>query len=81
MLSTLRRSGGSLVITIPKAFTEQNHLNDGSLVELRLEGEELTIKARKRPRYKLDDLMAEMPEGLPIVEGWDEMPSVGLETD
>lgn len=32
-----------------------------------------------RPRYKLADLMAEMPEGLPRVEGWDETPSVGLQ--
>ncbi len=31
------------------------------------------------PRYKLANLMAEMPQGLPRVEGWDEMPSVGLE--
>lgn len=31
--------------------------------------------------YELADLMAEMPRGLPRVEGWDEMPSVGLEND
>jgi antitoxin ChpS len=37
------------------------------------------IEAPARPRYKLADLMAEMPRGLPSVEGWDEMPSVGLE--
>ncbi len=39
----------------------------------------MTIEAPTRPRYKLVDLMAEMPQGLPRVEGWDEMPSVGLE--
>jgi len=27
----------------------------------------------------LADLMAEMPDGLPRVEGWDDMPTVGLE--
>lgn len=79
MLQTLRKAGGSLVMTIPKAFTDQNGLNDGSQVELRLEGNKLTVEATARPRYKLADLMAEMPQGLPLVEGWDEMPLVGLE--
>lgn len=79
MLQTLRRAGGSLVMTIPKAFTEQNHLNEGSHVSLQLEGNTLTVQAQARPRYNLIDLMAEMPDGLPKVSGWDEMPSVGLE--
>lgn len=39
----------------------------------------MTVEAPVRPRYKLTDLMAEMPEGLPRVGGSDEMPSVGLE--
>lgn len=81
MLQTLRRAGGSLVMTVPKAFIEQNDLTDGSQVELHLAGKKMTVEALSRPRYKLADLMAEMPEGLPRVEGWDEMPSVGLEND
>lgn len=79
MFQTLRRAGGSLVMTVPKAFIEQNGLNDGSQVELHLSGKKMTVEAPTRPRYKLVDLMAEMPDGLPRVEGWDEMPSVGLE--
>ena len=31
------------------------------------------------PKYKLEDLIAEMPDGLPIIEEWENMPSVGLE--
>lgn len=79
MLQTLRKAGGSLVMTIPKAFIEQNCLGEGSQVELHLLGKKMTIEAPTRPRYKLADLLAEMPEGLPHVEGWDEMPVVGLE--
>lgn len=79
MLQTLRRAGGSLIMTVPKAFIEQNHLAEGSQVELKLDGNTLTIAAPQRPRYKLSELLAEMPEGLPRVEGWDEMPDVGLE--
>lgn len=81
MLQTLRRAGGSLVMTIPKAYIEQNDLQDGSQVELVLEGNQMTINASiKRRRYKLEDLLAEMPAGkLPVVEGWDVMPPAGLE--
>lgn len=80
MLQTLRRAGGSLVMTVPKAFIEQNHLQEGSQVELSLEGSRMTIEAPTKRRYKLEDLLAEMPEGkLPKVEGWDNTPAVGLE--
>ena len=79
MLQSLRRAGGSLVMTVPSAFVEQNALFNGSQVELHLAGETMTIRAPTKPRYKLADLMAEMPDGLPRVEGWEEMPTVGLE--
>lgn len=32
-----------------------------------------------KPKYRLADLMAEMPDGFPRVEGWDELPPVGRE--
>lgn len=79
MLQTLRRAGGSLVMTVPKAFIEQNGLSEGSQVELHLLGKKMTVEAPTRPRYKLADLIAEMPQGLPRVEGWEDMPPVGLE--
>jgi len=62
-----------------RAFIDQNCLAEGSQVELHLAGKKMTVEAPSRPRYRLADLMAEMPGGLPRVEGWDEMPSVGLE--
>ncbi|MFN4329527.1 MAG: AbrB/MazE/SpoVT family DNA-binding domain-containing protein [Limnobacter sp.] len=80
MLQTLRKAGGSLVMTVPKAFIEQNGLSEGSQVELQLQGRRMTVEAPTRRRYKLVDLMNEMPEGLQKVEGWDEMLSVGLES-
>ena len=80
MLQTLRRAGGSLVMTVPKAFIEQNHLQDGSQVELSLEGNRMTIAAPTRRRYKLADLMAEMPAGkMPMVDGWDQLTPAGRE--
>ncbi|MEN9373050.1 MAG: hypothetical protein RIR79_602 [Pseudomonadota bacterium] len=82
MLQSLRRAGGSLVMTVPKAFIEQNGLFEGAKVELHLWGKTMTVEAPNKPskkRYQLADLMAEMPDGLPRVEGWDTMPDVGLE--
>ena len=80
MLQTLRRAGGSLVMTVPKVFIEQNHLQEGSQVELSLEGSRMTISAPTKKKYKLEDLMAEMPSGkLPMVEGWDNLAPVGRE--
>jgi antitoxin ChpS len=79
MLQTLRRAGGSLVMTVPKAFIEQNRLQDGSQVELLLEGARMTVSATRKRRYKLEDLLAEMPGKLPRTDGWDEMKPVGRE--
>lgn len=81
MLQTLRKAGGSLVMTVPKAFIDQNGLKEGFQVELRMAGKKMTVEVPSRPRYKLADLMAEMSEGFPRVEGWDEMPATGLEMD
>jgi antitoxin ChpS len=79
MLQTLRRAGGSLVMTVPKTFVEQNQLQEGSQVELSVAAHQMTISAVHRPRYKLADLLAEMPGELPQVLGWDEMSPVGGE--
>lgn len=69
MLQTLRRAGGSLLMTVPKAFIEQNHLQVSSKVELSLADIRMTIEASKSKRYKLENLMAEMPAGkLPMAE-------------
>ncbi|MBG7622095.1 hypothetical protein I5R65_21695 [Herbaspirillum sp. AP02] len=45
-------------------------------VELEQGGENADAILKK----KLADLLAEMPHGLPRVDGWDDMPSVGLES-
>lgn len=80
MLQTLRRAGGSLVMTVPKAFIEQNQLQEGSQVDLLLEGARMSVTApARRRRYKLSELLAEMPGELPRVEGWEELQAIGNE--
>jgi antitoxin ChpS len=78
MWQTLRKAGGSLVMTVPKAFIDQNSLGDGSKVKLQLDGAKMTVEAKSRPRYKLDDLIAEMSGCLPRVEGWEVAQSVEI---
>ena len=79
MLSaSLRRSGGSLILTIPQTYVEQNHLNAGSRMSVEINGAELKVKPG-RGRPKLSELLAATPDGLVRTDGWDEMPLAGGE--
>ena len=76
--ASLRRSGGSLIITIPAAWAEQNGLDAGSSVAVELSGAELTLRAlRKRP--SLEALLAQTPTGEQRAENWDTVAPVGRE--
>jgi len=79
MRQTLRKAGGSLVMTIPKSFVAQNGLSEGSQVELVLSGKKMMVEAMPKPKYKLNELLAEMPQEFPLVEQWDELQETGLE--
>jgi antitoxin ChpS len=77
--ASLRRSGGSLIMTIPQSYIEQNHLDAGSRVQVEINGAELRVKpGRQRP--KLSELLASTPDAAESrAEGWEEMPRVGAE--
>jgi len=76
--ASLRRSGGSLIMTIPPSYVEQNHLDAGSRLFVEINGAELKVKpGRQRP--KLAELLVATPENLARVTGWDEMADVGAE--
>lgn len=78
LTSTLRRSGGSLIITIPQAYAEQNSLKAGSSIFVAIDGEELRLKPALK-RKSLAARLALTPDGLHRVEAWDSMPPVGSE--
>ena len=78
LIASLRRSGGSLILTVPQAYIEQNHLEPGAKLAVEIVGAELRLKPAK-PRRSLAELLAATPEGLQRVEGCDEMPTVGQE--
>ena len=76
--ASLRRSGGSLIMTIPPSYVEQNHLDAGSRVLLEINGAVLKLKPG-RQRRNLSDLLAATPGELARVVDWDEMPALGAE--
>lgn len=75
--ATLRKSGGSLIMTIPQSFTVQNRLTSGSEVSVSIHGDELIVRPG-RSRKSLKDLLAATPK-TNRAEGWDDMPSAGAE--
>jgi antitoxin ChpS len=76
--AALRRSGGSLIVTIPQSYIEQNHLDAGSLLHIHIAGAELTLRAA-RQRPKLANLLKATPRGARRVAGWDELGTAGAE--
>ncbi len=78
LTAALRRSGGSLIVTIPQSFVEQNQLHAGSPLAVEIHGSELRLRPG-RVRPSLDELLAATPRGRNRVDGWDEMQTVGAE--
>lgn len=78
LTASLRRSGGSLIITIPQPYIEQNRLKAGAVLSVEIAGAELRLKP-SRQRRSLTDLLAATPNGLHRVKGWDELPAIGNE--
>ena len=76
--ASLRRSGGSYIMTVPLSYVEQNHLNAGSKLAIEIVGDELKIKPH-RPRRSLAELLAATPPGVCRAEGWDELGATGVE--
>jgi antitoxin ChpS len=55
----LRKVGGSVMLAVPGAILDLLHLEAGAAVELAVEGERLVVKQQTKPRYTLDDLLAQ----------------------
>lgn len=68
-------------MTATKPLIEQDERSGDSQVEAHSTVKQRSEHVPSRQRYAIPDLMAEMSEGLPRVEGWDDMPNVGLEND
>lgn len=59
MRTSVARWGNSLAVRLPKGIAENVHLSEGSDVTFTTEGGKLIIESA-RPKYALEDLLAQM---------------------
>ena len=57
--TSLRKVGGSIMLAVPPAFLDQLHLQVGSTVSLAVDHGNLVVNPNPRPRYTLDELLAQ----------------------
>lgn len=78
----LRKVGGSVMLAIPPALLDVTKLTAGRRVEVSLEGGRLVIEPQRRPRYTLDELLAQCDRSAPRSaeeRDWVESGTVGNE--
>jgi antitoxin ChpS len=65
---TLRRAGGSLVLTIPRAHAKTLGLSEGERMDVSIADGKLiaTPQATTRPRYRLEELLAQCDAAAPL---------------
>jgi antitoxin MazE len=78
MQARIQKWGNSLAIRIPKAFAEEAGLETDSPVEITLYEGRLVISPRHKPKYTLEELLAQVTDDN-IHEEIDTGPSVGNE--
>lgn len=62
MQTRVREWGNSLAVRIPKAFADEAGLETNSPVELVLQDGEIIIRAVRKKKYHLEDLVAQITD-------------------
>ncbi len=76
----IKKWGNSAAIRIPQAILAQFHIQENDRFDVEINEQFLVLRpVVKKEGYSLRQLMAEMPDGLPMVNEWNDMPDVGLE--
>ena len=57
--TNLRKVGGSVMLAVPPAILDLLHLKAGATVGLAVDGERLVVEPRTKPKYTLDELLAQ----------------------
>lgn len=57
--TSLRKVGGSVMLAVPPAILELLNLRAGSRIGIAVDGGRLLLEPDVRPRYSLDDLLAQ----------------------
>lgn len=79
----LKKSGGSLIATVPASARDTLHLHEGQEMAVMVEGETLVLKpAVQRPKYTLEELLAQCDFDAPYSDeerAWLDAEPVGRE--
>lgn len=80
MLHTnLRKVGGSVMLAVPPTLLKKLGLDAGKTVSLDVQDGKLLVEPKKKPAYKLADLLAEQQALNLEQDAWDSMKPVGRE--
>jgi antitoxin ChpS len=63
--TNLRKVGGSVMLAVPPALLNVLQLQPGAKVGIAVESGRLIVQPRKRPRYTLDELLAQCNPKVP----------------
>jgi antitoxin ChpS len=80
--TNLRKVGGSVMLAVPPAILDLLHLEAGATVGLAVDGERLVVLPQPKPRYTLDELLAQCDSKAEITgedRAWLDLGSVGRE--
>ena len=82
MHAVLRQVGGSVMLSLPQAFLKQLNLSAKSNVDLSLKNGKLIVEPINKPKYTLDELLAQSDYSGSINDEerqWLDAPSAGGE--
>ncbi len=61
----LRKVGGSIMLAVPPALLDLLRLGPGAKLDIAVESGRLIVEPRKRPRYTLEELLAQCEPDAP----------------
>ena len=81
--TSLRKVGGSVMLTIPRTLSDQLELEAGARVDLAISDGRLVVEPARKPKYTLAELLAasDYAEVTPSDEdrAWIDAPATGRE--
>jgi antitoxin ChpS len=80
--TNLRKVGGSVMLAVPPPLLDILRLRPGAKVDLAVESGRLIVQAQQRPRYTLDQLLAQCYSKAPLTkedQNWLNGKSIGRE--
>lgn len=80
--TNLRKVGGSVMMAVPPAVLDMLKLAAGSTVAVTVDAGRLIVEPQRRPRYTLDELLAQCDPDAPLTvedRKWLDAPAAGDE--